>query len=312
MPHEIERLIRAAGRGVWFIEPRRAEELVAALALRAQMGPRAFDDEAREARPRAAADSYAGGGQKVVRVLRLHGAILPRGNLMAEMCGSGAVSLDRFGREFRAAADDASVAAIVLDVDSPGGQVDLVPETAALIRGARKAERPIVAVANTLACSAAYWIASACDEVVVTPSGQVGSIGVYMLHQDVGEQMKMLGIAPTFVYEGPRKVEGHPFGPLAPEAKAALQAEVRAVYEAFTGDVAKARGVPASVVRADPEAAERHMGGGRSYPAAEAVRLGMADRVATLDETIARLLKGARGGQARKSSAMARRRLALA
>lgn len=307
MSHEIERILRAAGRGAWFIEPGKAEEIVAMVALRASAGPRseaAFPDR----QPLAMSEDMRA-GSKVVRVLRLHGAIVPRGNMMSDM--SGAVSLDRFQAAFRAAAADASVGAIVLDIDSPGGNVAMVPETVAMIRAARRSDRPIVAVANTLCCSAAYWIGTAADELVATPSGTVGSIGVYMLHQDMSERMKAEGIKATFLSQGPRKVEGNPFEPLDDAARTAILSEVRETYDAFTADVAQARGVPVSVVRADPETAERHFGGGRSYGAAKAVSLGMADRVATLDETIARLATGGRAGTGRRASDFERERLAL-
>lgn len=290
MAHEIDRILAAAGRGPWFIQPEKAEEIMNALLLRAELGPRAsavFPDRTAA----AMADEVRQGG-RVVRVVRLHGAIVPRGNMMSDV--SGAVSLDRFGAAFRQAAAAPDTAAIVLDIDSPGGQIDLVPETVAMMRGEAREDRPIVAVANTLAASAAYWIACACDEIVVTPSGQVGSIGVFRVHDDLSARANREGVKRSYIFEGPRKVEGNPFEPLGQEARAALQAQARAIYAMFTRDVAKARGVPVAVVEADPETAERHMGGGRSYLAADAVRLGMADRVATLDDTIARLARGQR------------------
>lgn len=312
MPHEIQRLLRAAAAGAWFIEPRKADAILAALALRVQMGPRgarAFDD-APKSRTAAAQASATGPGQKVIRVLRLFGTILPRANMMGDISEPGGADLSMFQAAFRSASADPNTAAILLEIDSPGGQIDLVPETAAMIRAARSPDRPIVAHANTMACSAAYWIASAADELVVTPSGTVGSIGVYMLHEDMGERLQAAGIHPTFIYEGARKIEGNPFGPLDDVARAALQAEVKIAYDLFTKDVAKARGVPVSVVRADPEKAERHMGGGRAYGAEQAVALGMADRVATFDETIDRLARGGRGRSGRRAD-IARRRLNL-
>jgi signal peptide peptidase SppA len=308
MAHEIDRILAAAGRGPWFIQPEKAEEIVNALLLRAELGPRAtaaYPDRTSV----AMADAVHQAG-RVVRVVRLHGAIVPRGNMMSDV--SGAVSLDRFGAAFRQAAAAPDTAAIVLDIDSPGGQIDLVPETVAMIRAAAREDRPIVAVANTLAASAAYWIACACGEIVATPSGQVGSIGVFRVHDDLSARANRDGLKRSYIFEGPRKVEGNPFEPLGQEARMAMQAQARAIYGMFTRDVAKGRGVPVSVVEADPETAERHMGGGRSYLAAEAVRLGMADRVATLDDTIARLARGARGGTGRSARASTElRRMAL-
>lgn len=294
MSHEISRLLRAAGHSPWAIEPGKAREILAVVEMRAQGLTRAAAPE----RDREREEPRAAGS---VAVIPLMGVIMPRADLLSEV--SGAQSLAAFQREFQAAAANPDVSAIVIEVDSPGGQVDLVPETAAMIRAARGGDRPIVAVANTVAASAAYWIASAADELVVTPSGLVGSIGVFTVHEDVSEALAMEGVAVTYIYEGARKVEGNPFEPLDPAAKAAVQARIRDTYESFTGDVAAARGVPLEVVQADPEAAERHMGGGRALPAAEALALGMVDRVETLDATIQRL--------ATRRSERARRRAAL-
>lgn len=307
MAHEIDRILRAAGRGAWFIEPGKAEEIIAMVELRAAMGPRA--DVAFPDRQAAVLAEDRNANGKTVRVLRLHGAIVPRGNMLSDM--SGAVSLERFQQVFREAAADRTVGAIVIDVDSPGGNVALVPETVQAIRAARSAERPIVAVANTMCASAAYWIATAADELVATPSATVGSIGVYMMHRDMSERMKQDGIAATFIYEGARKIEGHPFAPLDDAARAAFAAEVRETYNLFTADVAKSRGVPVSVVRADPEEADRHFGGGRAYGASRALSLGMIDRIATLDETISRLSRGARAGGRSRATSIERERLAL-
>lgn len=305
MPHEIDRVLAAVAHGVWAIDPEKAQEILAVLALRAEGQVSAWDDMPRDRPQLAAASGGAGGNGGQVYVIPLHGTVFPRAGMMAAM--SGGVSLDQFGRVFRQVAADPQAGAIVLDVDSPGGDVSLVPETAAMIRAARREDRPIVAVANTLAASAAYWIAAAADEVVVSPSARVGSIGVYTMHDDMTKAMEQRGVRRTMIAAGPRKVEGHPFAPLDDVARKQIQQRVNETYAAFTGDVAKFRGVEAAVVRADPETAERHMGGGRAYAAREAVRLGMADRIATLDDTIARLVSG-RGG---RRSDMARRRLAL-
>lgn len=305
MSHEIARIMAALSRSPWFIEPRKAEEIVGLLALRAAGEPRAWKDDG----PVKAARSLGQvvrNGQKNLHMLRLHGAIMPRANLMTEI--SGATSLEQFQAAFREAAADANASHIVLDVDSPGGMVDQVPETVALIRKAKRAGRPIVAQVSGMACSAAYWIASACDEITVTPSGSVGSIGVYSVHEDISAALEAQGIKRTMIFEGPRKVEMNPFGPLDPAAKAALQAEIRDVYDMFTADVAAGRGVPVSVVRADPESADRHFGGGRSYRAPVAVRLGMADREETFDDTVSRLIGG--GGR-KRIAAIERRRLTL-
>lgn len=306
MSHEIRRVLRAFARKPWFIEATEAEKIMAILELRATRGPRAEpyrDEPAQEPATREDRGKIA--------VLNLMGPIVPRSSNVDDISGPTVASMERFMQAFDAAAGDGDVKAIVLNIDSPGGAVDLVPETAAKIRAARNESRPIIAVANTLAASAAYWIASAADEIVVTPSGEVGSIGVYMLHQDVSSALEAEGVKMTFVQAGPRKTEGNPFEPLSSEALGALQETVSHFYRMFTKDVAAARGVPVSVVTADPETAEEHFGGGRTYPAAKAVKLGMADRVDTLEGVLGRLQasSGRRGGRRRADTA--RRRLAL-
>lgn len=312
MPHEIRRVLRAFAAKPWFIEAAMAERIVSVLEYRAVNGPRA--DRA----PVAATDTAASPGSQPadrIAVFPMRGIVTPRGLGVADLCSlpPASISLVEFQAAFRKAANDPGIRAIVLDWDSPGGMVDLVPETAAMVRAARRAGRPIVSVGNTMAASAAYWIACAADELVVTPSGEVGSIGVYTMHQDVSKALAESGVQMTFIKEGPRKVEANPFEPLDDASRAALQETVRHYYDMFVRDVAKFRGVKASVVRADPEAETEHFGGGRTYPAQKAVALGMADRVATIDDVVAELHASISegGGKGRRRADIARRRLAL-
>lgn len=300
MSHEIDRILDAVARSPWFIDPAKGHEVMAILALRAERGPR--PEPMFPNRPEALGETAPQSGG--IQVLQLHGVMVPRAGMMGDV--SSAVSTSQFLARFRQAAADPNVSALVLDVDSPGGQVDFVPELAAAVRGARREGRPIIAVANTSAMSAAYWVASQADELVATPSAQVGSIGVMMRHMDQSARAEREGVRVTYISAGPRKVEGNPFSPLGDEARAALEARVAETYAMFVGDVARARGVPPSVVRADPEKAERHFGGGRSYGAATALSLGMIDRIATLDDVIRGL-----GAKRRPRAENARRRLAV-
>lgn len=294
MPHDISRVLRAFAMQPLFIEAAKGQQIAEILAFRAANGPRAdsFTDTPAE----QPASSQTGN----VAIIKLYGPILPRAEAVTDISQPAAL-LTRFQAAFRAAANDPRVTAIVLDIDSPGGQADLVPETVSMIRAARRTDRPIVAIADTLACSAAYWIGCGGDEFSVTPSGMVGSIGAYVLHQDISEALKAAGVKMTYFSEGPRKVEANPFEPLDDAAKGWLQSIVKDCYDMFVADVAKSRGVAASVVRADPETSDKHMGGGRSYPAREALRLGMVDRIETLDQLVTRLQR--KGG---RSSASAR------
>lgn len=217
----------------------------------------------------------------VVSILGVLGVISQRAAQVDDISGPGGTSIERLTQRFRSALSDQSVRAIVLDVDSPGGGVYGVEELADEIREAR-GQKPIVAVANSLAASAAYWLASSADEVVVTPSGEVGSVGVYAAHEDLSGLLEQEGVKVTLVHAGKFKVEGNPFEPLAEEARTAIQSRVDDYYSAFTRAVAKGRGVA-------PEAVRKGFGQGRVVGAKDAISQGMADREDTLDNTVRRV-----------------------
>jgi signal peptide peptidase SppA len=223
-----------------------------------------------------------------VALLDVFGVISNRMNMMSDI--SGGTSIEKLTAQFRAALADPSVKAIVFDVDSPGGSVDGVPELADEIYSAR-AQKKTVAVANTMAASAAYWIASAADELVVTPSGSVGSIGVFAAHEDMSKYLDEQGVKISLVSAGKYKTEGNPYEPLSEDAKASMQTEVNAFYDMFVKAVAKNRGTQPAAVRSG-------FGQGRMVLAADAVGENMATRVATLDQTLARF------GVAKPTSAM--------
>jgi signal peptide peptidase SppA len=216
-----------------------------------------------------------------IAVLPLFGSIFPRANLMTN--SSGATSADIFGNQFDELVKNPDISAIILDVDSPGGQVSGIPELSKKIYQARS-QKPVVAVANYMMCSAAYWIGSAAQEVSITPSGDMGSIGVYAVHDDISEALKQGGINRTLISAGKYKTEGNPWAPLSEEAKGRIQADVDEIYDAFVADVARNRGVKAADVRIG-------FGEGRSVGARQAIDFGMADRIETLDQTIQRLQK---------------------
>lgn len=277
-------VLRYVAETPWAIRPETFAVIREVVSLRAA-GVR-FDEEELEERLAAARERQAARPRPVsggaVAVIPLMGVIVPRASMFSQM--SGGTSLDRFRSQIRKAAADPDIGSIVLDVDSPGGSVDLVPEAAADIRQAR-ANKRVVAVANTEAASAAYWLASQADELVVTPSGAVGSIGVFAAHEDYSVALEMEGIKTTLVSAGKYKVEGNPFEPLTDEARQAIQDDVDHYYGMFVADVAKGRGTTAGKVRAG-------FGEGRMVTAQRAVELGMADRVGTLEDTIARAARG--------------------
>lgn len=223
----------------------------------------------------------SGSDDTSVATVSLKGVLRPTPSLFALLFGGGGSGLLGFRDQMREAAADSKVSAIVVDVDSPGGMVDLIPEVAAEVRNIA-AQKPVVAVANTMAGSAAYWIASQASEVVVTPSGEVGSIGVYQMHVDESQALDQEGLKVSIVKAGKYKIEANPYEPLNDEAHSAIQADVNDYYDMFTSDVAKGRGV-------DQQAVKDGYGEGRMLLAKRAVKAGLADRVDTLEATVRRM-----------------------
>lgn len=215
-----------------------------------------------------------------VAVMRVFGTIAPRTNMLTNM--SGGTTAEALGQQFADLVNDPQVSAIVLDVNSPGGQVGGIEELSKKIFDAR-GTKPIVAVANHLMASAAYWIGTAADEIVVTPSGEVGSIGVFAAHQDTSAQLEKEGIKVSLIKAGKYKAEANPYEPLSDEARSAIQENVSDIYGSFVDAVARNRGVKPAAVRTG-------FGEGRVVSAKQAIELGMADRVGTLDEVINQLL----------------------
>lgn len=290
-----ERIIQAVIETPWAILPSKAAIIRDLLAFRAA-GHRLTAEEVQERIGAARPQNNTVQGGNGIAIIPILGTIIPRGDMLME--SSGAVSTTRLAGAFRQAMNDPNVGSIVLDIDSPGGQVGGVDELATEIFQARGQKR-IVAVANHLAASAAYWIATAADEVVVSPSAQVGSIGVFTMHEDMSALLEREGVKVTLIAAGKYKTEGNPFEPLSEEASTAIHSRIDNYYQMFTGAVARNRGVKRSEV-------VNGFGEGRVVGAKEAVAMGMADRVATLDETIERLL-GSRPRQSLSADSRERR-----
>ncbi len=238
-----------------------------------------------------------------VAVIGIRGTIMPRASMMSNF--SGGTSAEQIGRAVEMAAADASVKSILLDIDSPGGAVYGIPEAAAKIAAARSVKR-VVAVANPVAASAAYWLASQASEIVVTPSGQVGSVGIVAIHTDTSAADAKAGEKHTIISAGTFKAERAPYAALSESALAAWQADADQYYAMFVGAVAKGRGIAAGVV-------DETFGQGRMKLATDAVKTGMADRVGTLQSVLQELTTsaGAAPGGARYSAEADRRTRAV-
>ncbi|HEY1106693.1 MAG TPA: S49 family peptidase [Agromyces sp.] len=277
MADRYARIVQALHEQPWAIIPSHFEALVDIVRFRVDGGVlSAGEIQARlgdRERPSAVARSGS------IAVLALHGPVSQRMNLFSAI--SGGTSTELFGRDFDSAMADPDVNAIVLSIDSPGGSVAGVEELAQKIYKAR-GTKPIVAVADSLAASAAYWIGSQADEFVASPSAQVGSIGIVTSHRDVSKAEDAMGVKTTVIAIPEAKVEAHPYAPLSEDALTGVLASMQPYYDLFVKAVARGRGVSANDVK-------NGYGQGRVLAAVPAKAAGMVDRIESLSDVIARL-----------------------
>ncbi len=229
--------------------------------------------EARRRESNARVGSIGGGGIAVIPVV---GTITQRAGMMTEWCGG--TSTQQISAALAEALRDEAVGQILMEFDTPGGSVFGVAELGDEIHEAAKT-KPVIGVANSLSASAGYWLMSQCSEAYVTPGGEVGSIGVWMAHEDWSKAMAESGVVTTVVSAGKFKVEGNPYEPLGEDARAFMQSRVDDYYGAFVRAVARGRGVGVQQVRDG-------MGQGRVLGAAEALAQGMVDGVAPVAEVV--------------------------
>jgi len=202
---------------------------------------------------------------------------------------SGATSIDTLATDLRAALDDPTIRAVVLAINSPGGEVDGTAEFADQVYAARGV-KPIAAYISNDGCSGAYWIASACREVVVAPTAIVGSIGVItaMRHPADGGARK--------IEFASRHAPDKRLDPSTTAGRAQIQAMIDATEDVFVTAVARNRGVEKEAVLSD-------FGAGGVFIGQAAVDAGLADRVGSYEDVVAALVKKTAGRIAPAASA---------
>lgn len=212
-----------------------------------------------------------------VAIIPVHGTLL---NRFSSSWGY-ATGYNFIRAQLSAAVADDDVELIVFDVNSFGGEAAGCFELCDDIYQARAA-KPSLAVIDSNAYSSGYAIASSASKVLLTPSGGAGSIGVYVMHVNVGKMLSDSGYEVTFIQSGDKKTDGNPYESLSKEVKANIQANVDETREVFVNTVARNRGIDAKVVR-DTEAA--------CYRAEEALELGLVDMVAAPSQALAAFLE---------------------
>lgn len=278
----------------WALQP---DYLAAAVQILSTRATGAFtpDTEAKLTQKREAEVARQEGA---IAVLPVFGVMAQRMSGMDEMC-SGGTSLDRVMGSFRASRDDDRVKAIVMHLDTPGGSTYGVEEAHAEIIAARGI-KPIIAQIDSLGASAGYWLATAADEIVVTPGGRGGSIGVYSVHEDLSVALEKAGVKHTVVVEGENKAIVNPFGPLSAAGRAQMETLVKEAAKSFRDNVAQGRNVSSKAV-------VDKFGDGLVFGAKALVERGMADRIGTMQDTLGRL-----GMPSKKQAAAAQTRATFA
>lgn len=166
----------------------------------------------------------------------------------------------------------------MLDLDSPGGEISGLPDAADAIRAVAGA-KPVIAVVNDMACSAAYVLAAAATEVIASRTSIVGSVGVVWGHEDLSGLLAQRGIRVEWVFAGEKKVDGANTHPLSARARADMQAEVDSAYRLITEHVARSRGMDVGAVRATEAG---------TFEGPAAIEVGFVDSIGTLEDATAR------------------------
>lgn len=265
---------------IWLIQPEKLHSMLEVLKLR-NAGQIVDGSE------KYAADKFESKRQKSVGVIPLSGIITQKANMISRF--SGGTSTELFKSEFVSFLNNDEIGAIVIDIDSPGGSTYGIKELSDTIYNSR-GRKPIYAIANSLAASAAYWIASAADKLYVTPGGEVGSVGVYTIHTDFSAADEKEGIKTTIIRAGKHKVEANPHEPLTDDIRAEIQKRIDDIYGDFVSDLDRNRGK-------NTLASTGLYGEGKVYGAREAVKIGMVDGVKTYDELIDELVRAEKPDQ---------------
>ncbi len=209
-----------------------------------------------------------------VAVLPVHGTLINRGAWLGSFWGY--TTYEGLAEQMKRLASDPGVKSVLLDINSGGGEVaglwDLMP-----VLGALKQAKPVTAIANACAASAAYAIGCAAHQIYVARSGMAGSIGVVSVHMSYAEAMQRYGVKPTLIQAGRYKTLGNRYQDLDAESLGLLQASCDSAYDQFVAHVASARGLEPSHIRATEA---------RVFKGQEAVDAEIVDGVASFEEAL--------------------------
>lgn len=252
---------------VWAITPEMLSTMIS-IAHQTNKSPEAIAKEMGRDMKNTYAVSTRGG----VAVIPVTGPLFRHANLLTAVCG--ATSYELLAQDFNKALNDPNISAILFDVDSPGGEVNGCSELSDMISNAR-GKKPIIAYASGSCCSGAYWIASACDKILASDTAIIGSIGVVSIFEKSEDDKKTIEIVSS---QSPNKrpdVE-------TDEGKAKIQAHIDALADVFINKVAAHRNI-------SPKEVIENFGGGDVFVGQNAVRIGLADGLASFEAIVSDL-----------------------
>lgn len=256
---------------VWAILPEKLDEISAFLELKASGVMFTPEDiAARVGQSQSLPPIFTEAPPKNLAVIECSGTIAQKVTWLSEF--SGGASTELMGKQLDAALADDSVETVLFCFDTPGGTVTGVEELATKIYQGRDRKKIIGFGSGSAVASAGIWLASACTELVLTPSlTDCGSIGVLQVHRDRSDGKTII------LRTAPNKALVNSFEKLTPKAKAFHLAKMQKVHERFVADVARNLGVTAEHV-------EKEFGNGGTMTARDAVEVGLAHRVMSADE----------------------------
>jgi len=269
---------------VWAIHPAKLEEIETFIVKRLNGEQTVYMvDFQEEHQPNSSYEIKNG-----TAIIPIEGSLTKRANLLTNF--SGGTSTQIIQSQISKALTDESVEAILLSINSPGGTIDGTKELSDYIYYNVRGKKPIVAYADGMMCSAAYWIGSAADKVIAFDTSMVGSIGVALTHFDRSQADEKMGIKRTMIYAGKYKRLASDEKPLTKEGREELQEKVDTFYSIFVNDVARNLGVDTKTVLSN-------MADGRVFIGEQAVAAGLVHKIGNFDLAMAELttLKGGIG-----------------
>lgn len=174
---------------------------------------------------------------------------------------------------------DDEVTKIIFDMDSSGGEVTGVFELSDYIFSKRGIKKMTALVSN-VSCSACYILSAAMDEILLSETATVGSIGVITAHANLEKKLANDGVEITLIHAGKHKADGNPYEGLSDEVKGRIQTRLEKIYTMFTTRVAKYRGISVEAVIKTQAL---------TYLGSSAIDVGLADNVVSTIDFIDKL-----------------------